>query len=133
MLQWFKKMKEASVLLRLLENNKYFFNEKELTIEDKKNLSNLYVDPKFKSLLKLWGLQVSLIREEALTEKSGVAEIKTYLWTKKLFTLLQSTVYHYHKHYANPQKWQTSSIESLVEDLQALQTIAKAESSEGGI
>lgn len=126
MLRWFKKMRQAHKLLLILENNDFFLGTNELTKEDKKNLSILYTQPAYKSLVKLWDIGILSLQRNVLTEGSTGEDITTFNWVLKIQNLLKSNVFHYHKSYADPKKWQSSTPEGIVEDIQALQTITAA-------
>lgn len=119
-------MRQAHRLLLILENNDFFKGSEELTKEDKKQLSILYTHPSYKSLVKLWDASILSLQRNVLVEGSTTEDIKIWNWVTKLLKLVSSTVYHYHKDYADPKKWQTSPTESIIQDLEALQTISKA-------
>lgn len=114
-------------LFLILEKNDYFMASKELSVEDKKNLSMLYVRPEYKSLVKLWDLGILSLQRNVLTDEATPLDIKAFNWALKIQNLVKSNIFHYNKSYADPKKWQQASpAEALVEDLQALKTISEA-------
>lgn len=86
-----QRLKRLHRLYKFLATTDNIFSQ-ELTAEDVNNISALYVDDKYKSLVKLYNNIIINLQNKGFKEMQVLEEFMGVKWTRQVLLLLQTEV-----------------------------------------